>query len=233
MSSDTRAPERWLSFGLSFIGGYGDAAGFVLAKTFTGHITGSLVLAAIALASHDWRGTLTRLAAVLCFLAGILSSVLIARTLRARPSWLVLPTAMGVEVILIVAAYWVLASHWSEGIEIFVACFSVALGLQNGAFRRAGGVSVHTTYLTGLITGLLTTEAEKFALEAAPRATMAATDPKFSLLCGIWFTFVLGAAAGAGMVLRFKELGILAAAMILLAIVAFHAMAAPRGHLAS
>ena len=31
----------WLSCGLAFVGGYGDAASFILAKTFTGHVTGN------------------------------------------------------------------------------------------------------------------------------------------------------------------------------------------------
>jgi uncharacterized membrane protein YoaK (UPF0700 family) len=231
MTSGTRLPDRWLSFGLSFVGGYGDAAGFVLAKTFTGHITGSLVLAAIAVASHDWRGTVLRLAAVACFLAGILFSVLIAWTLQTRPSWLALPTSMGIEVILILAAYLALASHVGAATETFVACFSVALGLQNGAFRRTGGVSVHTTFLTGMITGLLTTEGEKLAFDPAPRAAMAA-DPKIGLLYGVWLSFVLGAATGAAMVFRFKELGILGAAVFLLAIIACNSVTASRVHLA-
>jgi predicted permease len=29
-------PDQWLSFGLAFVGGFGDAAGFILARTFTG-----------------------------------------------------------------------------------------------------------------------------------------------------------------------------------------------------
>jgi uncharacterized membrane protein YoaK (UPF0700 family) len=47
MSTSDRPADAWLSFGLAFIGGYGDAASFVLAKTFTGHVTGNLVLGAI------------------------------------------------------------------------------------------------------------------------------------------------------------------------------------------
>jgi uncharacterized membrane protein YoaK (UPF0700 family) len=61
-------PEEWLSLSLAFVGGYGDAAGFVLAKTFTGHITGNLVLAAVSIASVDWRTTLSRLLAPVLFL---------------------------------------------------------------------------------------------------------------------------------------------------------------------
>jgi uncharacterized membrane protein YoaK (UPF0700 family) len=56
--SNTSQTGMWLSLGLAFVGGYGDAASFVLAKTFTGHVTGNLVLAAIAVAAHDWRATL-------------------------------------------------------------------------------------------------------------------------------------------------------------------------------
>ena len=52
MLSNIRKTDACLSFGLAFVGGYGDAASFVLAKTFTGHVTGNLVLAAIAVAAR-------------------------------------------------------------------------------------------------------------------------------------------------------------------------------------
>ena len=66
--------DVWLSFGLAFVGGYGDAASFVLAKTFTGHVTGNLVLGAIAVAARDWRATLGHLSAIVTFLIGVLLS---------------------------------------------------------------------------------------------------------------------------------------------------------------
>jgi len=117
-------------------------------------------------------------------------------------------------VILIVAASLALASDMSHGVAIFVMFVSLALGLQNGAFRRTGGISVHTTYLTGMITSLISTEAEKYASKAVPQSVRAA-DPKMELLCGIWITFVLGAGVGAAMVLHFKALGMLGAALLL------------------
>ncbi len=40
--SENEQINSWLSFGLAFVGGYCDAAGYVLARTFTGHITGTL-----------------------------------------------------------------------------------------------------------------------------------------------------------------------------------------------
>jgi len=205
----------WLSFGLAFVGGYGDAASFVLAKTFTGHVTGNLVLAAIAAAAHDWRATLRPLSASITFLIGILLSMLIVRPLKAWSLWPLLPTIMGLEVILIVLASLALAAAMAHGIEIFAIFVSLALGLQNGAFRRAGGISVHTTYLTGMITSLISAQGEKYVSGVLPVSSRA-PDPKIELLCGIWIAFVAGAGAGAALVLHFGAVGMLGAALLLI-----------------
>jgi uncharacterized membrane protein YoaK (UPF0700 family) len=218
VATNIRATGAWLTFGLAFVGGYGDAASFVLAKTFTGHVTGNLVLGAIAVAAHDWRAMLGHLSAIVTFFLGVFLSALIVRPLKSWASWPLLPIVMGIEVLLIVAASLVLASGVTHGIEIFVIFVSLALGLQNGAFRQAGGISVHTTYLTGMITSLISTEVEKYTSEAAP-APGKATDPKITLLCGIWIAFVVGAGTGAAMVLRFGALGMLGAALLLIALI--------------
>ena len=218
MPTNIRLTDTWLSFGLAFVGGYGDAAGFVLAKTFTGHVTGNLVLGAIAVAAHDWRATLGHLSAIVTFLIGVLVSVLIARPFKAWPSAPFLPIVMGIEVILIVAASLVLASDVAHGVAIFVIFVSLALGLQNGAFRRVGGITVHTTYLTGMITSLVSAEAEKYAFEVVS-PPVRAPDPQIGLLCGIWIAFVLGAATGAAMVLHFKALGMLGAGLLLIVLI--------------
>lgn len=227
MPTNIRQVDAWLSFGLAFVGGFCDAASFLLAKTFTGHVTGNLVLGAIAVAAHDWRAMLGPLSAIVTFLIGVLLSTLIARALKAWPSWPLLPTIMGMEVILIVAASLAVAYDVAHGIEIFVIFVSLALGLQNGAFRNVGGINVHTTYLTGVITSLISTEAEKFASGVVP-APAPGLDPKMSLLCGIWIAFVLGAGTGAAMVLRFRALGMLGAALLLIVLILPNSMASER-----
>ncbi len=218
MNRQAGSANEWLSFGLALVGGYGDAAGFVIAKTFTGHVTGSLVLATIGAAAHDWRATLGHVSAVVFFLVGIPLSILLERALAAWSSWPLLLTIMGVEVILIATAYFALVSHAARGTELFVVCMSLALGLQNGAFRRTGGISVHTTYLTGTITSLITAQMERYSSPATPVAA-ATPDAKARIFCGVWIAFVLGGSAGAFMVLRFGEAGILGAALLLLAII--------------
>jgi uncharacterized membrane protein YoaK (UPF0700 family) len=213
-----RETDACLSFGLAFVGGYGGAAGFVLATTFTGHVTGNLVLGAIAVAAHDGRATLGHLSAIAIFLVGVPLSVLVSRSFKARSSAPFLPTVMGIEVIVIVAASLVPVSGVTHGVTIFVIFVSLALGLQNGAFRRVGGISIHTTYLTGMITSLIFTEVGKYASgEASP--PMRAPDPQMRVLCGIWAAFVLGAGTGASMVLHFKALGMLGAAPLLIVLI--------------
>jgi uncharacterized membrane protein YoaK (UPF0700 family) len=216
--SNIRQTDLWLSLGLAFVGGYGDAASFVLAKTFTGHVTGNLVLGAIAAATHDWQAALGHLSAIVTFLIGIFLSVLIVRPLKAWPRWPLLPTIMGIEVILIVTASLALASDMAHGIEIFVIFVSLALGLQNGAFRRVGGISVHTTYLTGMLTSLISSETEKYVSQVVP-PIVRTSDPRMGLLYGIWIAFVLGAGTGAAMVMHFKAPGMLGAALPLILLV--------------
>ena len=197
-------PDALLSLGFAFVGGYGDAAGFVLARTFTGHVTGSMVLGAIAVAAGDWRTTVTHLSAIVTFVIGIFLGALTIRSIKTWPSWPPLSIIMTAEMILITVAFLALTSHVTRGTGIFVVGVALALGLQNGAFRSTGGVGVHTTYLTGLITGLIATEIEQHlsAVDSPPSHTR---EAKTALLCGIWITFSLGAAVGAAVVFRLRE----------------------------
>src|SRR5258706_8232013 len=134
------------------------------------------------------------------------------------PSRFLLPVVMSVQVVLIAIAYFALASHLAAKFGLFVGCMSLALGLQNGAFSKAGGISVHTTYLTGMITSLLKTEAQKHSSQTTAHDKLAA-DQKVSLLGGIWLAFVLGATVGAAMVFWFGAPGVFGAALLLLAMV--------------
>jgi uncharacterized membrane protein YoaK (UPF0700 family) len=212
--SAVRLNKIWLSFGLAFVGGYADAAGFLLANSFTGHVTGNLVLAAISIAGADWVIFFRRVLAIALFLAGILFSVALERFVASRPSWSLLPTMMAIEIVLISIAYCALTSPLAARLQLFVSCMSFALGLQNGAFRQAGGIGVHTTYLTGMITDLIRTETEGRTVGGARNRS---PDPKGNILCGVWLAFVVGAAIGATMVFHFAALAIFGTAFVLLA----------------
>jgi uncharacterized membrane protein YoaK (UPF0700 family) len=227
MQFESVQPDAWLTFGLALVGGYGDAAGFVLAKTFTGHITGNVVLTAVSMAARDWHGTLEHLLAIVTFLVGVFLSVLMLHPQSARPAPL-LSRVMGIEVMLIAVACFALESTLALRLELFVVCVSLALGMQNGALRHSGGISVHTTYLTGMITSLITTEAGRLSRVTLQPA--AGANPRMALLGGIWIAFFLGAASGAAAVFRFRSFGILGAALVLLALMVRAHLAGRREH---
>ena len=208
----------WLSFGLAFVGGYADAASFILAKTFTGHVTGNFVLTAISIAGHDWPTFYRRFLAIAIFLIGIILSVILERLVAKKPTWSLLPVVMGLEIVLIALAYVAMISHLGARLELFVTCMALSLGLQNGALRQAEGITVHTTYVTGMLTNLLTAGAKRYISPA----TRGANDPTVGLLCKIWLAFVLGALLGATMVFHFQALGILGAALVLVVFLIRH-----------
>jgi len=111
-----------------------------------------------------------------------------------------------------------------------VICLALALGLQNGAFHRAGHVTVHTTYITGMITSLMLKQAEQFVPQADGGST-GSRRQTVRLLSGVWLSFFLGAAAGAAMVMQFKEAGILGVTVILFVLIVRNSM--PRSPLRS
>lgn len=205
----------WLSFGLAFVGGYGDAASLILANTFTGHLTGNFVLAAISLAGQDLPNLFRRVLAIALFLTGIVLSVILEQWLTRKSSRPLLPAVLGLEIVLVLVAYFALTSLLAFRLELFVILMSLTLGLQNGAWRQAGGVTVHSTYLTGMVTNLITTGTRRHISKPARES---GPDARVSLLSGMWLAFVLGAVLGATMVLSFQALGIFGAAGVLLAL---------------
>lgn len=212
----SRLIVSWLYLVLGFVGGYGDAAGFVLARAFTGHATGNLVLGAIAAAGGNFPNALIHFSAVVIFLIGVFLGAWMMH--QAKPSRL--SAVMTVELLLILVSPFLLSSHLG-GTRIFVLCMSLGLGLQNGAFRRAGGISVHTTYLTGMVTSLVSSEAERYSFHLVP-FTASAYNPTTALIVQIWIAFILGAISGAAATFHFKQWGILGIAVILLAVILLH-----------
>ncbi len=60
--------ETWSSLGLAFVGGYADASSYLLAQTFTGHITGNSILAAVSLVNREWSISMDRFLAIASFI---------------------------------------------------------------------------------------------------------------------------------------------------------------------
>jgi uncharacterized membrane protein YoaK (UPF0700 family) len=198
-----------ISIGLAFIGGYADASSFLLARTFTGHLTGNCVLAAVSAASGDWYLTLDRLLAVIAFLEGILCSLILNRFAPIRLRQSSLAIAMFIEVLLFLSAYLFLSNRANE--ELFIVCMCVALGIQNGALYKTNGISVHSTYMTGMVTALMQKSFDHLSSKQIPKEDFSRDSARLTIqvLALMWISFILGALTGAVIVSSFHRIGLL------------------------
>ena len=203
------------SLGLAFIGGYADAASFLTAHTFTGHLTGNCVLAAVSFGTQEWHLALDRLLAVVAFLGGILSSLTLSRLLPVCLRGSSLLFAMFVELALIGTAFLFLWNHVNN--EWFILCMCLALGIQNDALRKTNKVSIHSTYMTGMVTTLMQKGFSYLlpdrTLEGKTQTDSASTA--IHVLAPMWISFIVGAVAGAVVVACFHALGLLGIALLL------------------
>ena len=204
-----------ISIALAFIGGYADASSFLLARTFTGHLTGNCVLAAVSAASKDWYLTLDRLLAVIVFLGGILISLILNRFASARLRQSSLAIAMCIEVLLFLSAALFLSNRANE---LFIVCMCLALGIQNGALNRTNGISVHSTFMTGMVTTLMHKSFDHLSSKGSPKEDSAKQSARLTIqvLTSMWISFIFGAVTGAVLVASFHSIGLLGIVLVLI-----------------
>ena len=206
------------SIGLAFVGGYADAASFLLAHTFTGHLTGNCVLAAVSAASQEWNLAADRLLAVTVFLAGILASSTLSRFIPIRLRRYSLPISMFTEVLLIVSAALFRANEANS--EFFIGCMCLALGIQNDSLCKTNGISVHTTYMTGMVTTLMQKAFQHCFPKPGSKAesTRPSRNAAIQIFAPMWLSFLVGAVAGALLVASFHTNGLLVIVLPLVAL---------------
>jgi uncharacterized membrane protein YoaK (UPF0700 family) len=208
-----------IAVGLAFMGGYADAASFLLAHTFTGHLTGNCILAAVSAAGQEWYLAIDRLLAVTVFLVGILFSLTLSRFIPVGIRRYSLAITMLIEVLLILGACLFLAS-WANH-EPFIVCMCLALGIQNDALRKTNGISVHSTYVTGMVTTLMQKSFHYGLSERNPKEDSAkrSAGAAIQVLAPMWISFILGALAGALMVTSFHSIGLLGIVLLLIVLI--------------
>ena len=197
------------SIGLAFVGGYADASSYLLARTFTGHLTGNCVLAAVSAASKDLSLTLDRLLAVVVFLGGIFFNLILTHFAPIRLRQSSLAITMFVEILLFVSASLFLRAWGNQ--EWFIVCMCLALGMQNGALNKTNGISVHSTYMTGMVTGLLQKSFDHLFANRSSKEPSSGDSALLTLQvpASMWMSFICGAVTGSVLVSSFQSVGLL------------------------
>jgi len=166
---------------LAVIAGYADTIGFLRFDAFAGLMTGNTILLGIGLASAH----LLRAAFYGTIIAAFLGGVLLSRALLqlgAAP-WV----ALTLTAVLHVVCSFVDRS-WAAPL------LALAMGMQNAAATRFGGVSLNTVFITGNLQKLGEGLVAWLWTRRAPSAVASDGVAIFAL---VWLSYALGAVLGA------------------------------------
>ena len=176
----------------------------------------------VALGRLDWPSVLQRGLPILAFFLGNMLGFLALAQVRRwgiRSSFVVV---FGLEA-LVMLAFLLLGTHALQGgvirpspsgiFSVCVVLLTLAMGLQTATVRRASGQSVHTTFVTGMLSNwahLLTQylswlrqqSTERQMREIVRESMQQASFRRLLLLGGIWGCYVVGAISGSALELR-------------------------------
>ena len=166
---------------LAAIAGYADTIGFLRFDAFAGLMTGNTILLGIELASGQFIRAAFYGAIIAVFLAGVLLSRFLLQF--GAMTWMVLTVTAALHV-------------GCSFIDKFWAALllALAMGMQNAAATRFGGVSLNTVFITGNLQKL----GEGLAAWLWNRRSQSAsTSDGVAIFALVWLCYALGAFLGA------------------------------------
>ncbi len=179
---------------LCLVGGSADAIAYLRFDTFVGAMTGNTILLGIDIV----EGRAGRAIYHVCIVAAFLAAVIVARTLLSRLPVIVPLTVTAV----MLGASQLISSAWGAALS------AAALGLQNAAVRKIGGVPLNTVFVTGDLVSLGS---------AVSRASAPKRNRRVILLSATWIAYTCGAVLGAAALRLLSYPMIVPAALTLLA----------------
>jgi uncharacterized membrane protein YoaK (UPF0700 family) len=213
--------NRVLAGYLAFVGGFVNSAGFVLIGSFTSHVTGNVGRLANDLAYRRYDASAAVLPMIIAFFGGaFLASMAIesnffGRTANAYAVAL-LAEATLLMLFTVFSRFAFVPHPRVQDAEAAILC--AAMGVQNSLVTRLSGAVVRTTHLTGVFTDLGIEAARWFRwwrgrmsetlhvkLSFGRNPPERPSPLKVSLLSTIAATFILGAMAGALLVVRLEH----------------------------
>jgi uncharacterized membrane protein YoaK (UPF0700 family) len=187
---------------LAFAGGFVDAVGYiVLFQVFTAHMSGNTVAMAVQFSRHDWADLLRRGLPIPMFLLGTGLGMFLNRALPRLGLRRTFSVVFGLEALLLVLFILLGAPVLLPGDHplafhgryyVLLTLLPVAMGLQNGTVRKIGGGTIHTTYISGLLTSLMDEIVGYFFKPSRDPVSL----HRIGLMSGVYAAYVTGAVLG-------------------------------------
>lgn len=160
---------------LCLVGGSADAIAYLRFGTFVGAMTGNTVLLGIDIVEGHAAIALYHVAIVAVFLLAVIATrAAVDRKMPVIVALMLTALMLGLSGLI--------ASPWGAALS------AAALGMQNAAVRRIGGVPVNTAFITGDLIRLGA---------AVPEAGAPSRQREVVLLAAAWIAYAGGAVLGA------------------------------------
>ncbi len=202
---------------LTFTAGFTDIVAYVsVYHSFVAHMTGTTVHMGNDMVKRNWPALIKAGVILLSFVSGSIAgrAIIEAASRRHRPR--AATVTLLIEASLVLGFIWIARSHLTFGAfspELFITCLLVALlaaamGLQTATLTRIGPLTIHTTFVTGMLNKLAQSVSEWFfwlhdswhehvsvgSFLQNSRGHAAFRNAQF--MAAIWFTYMAGAVLG-------------------------------------
>lgn len=227
------APERnpakaVVALLLTFTAGLVDIAGFLkLYQVFTAHMTGVTVHLGHDIVEDQWHSVLLGGAVLIAFVGGsVAGRSIIEVGARLRIRRVATITLLLEAALLVLVAAISMASMQGEVRLWLLVALAVSMGLQTATLTRVGPLTVHTTFVTGMLNKLaqLLSHAMFHHIDAQRNSASIKERNRVlreaGFIFSIWMLYFTGAAIGAFLTLAvglrslFIAVGVLAMAVV-------------------
>lgn len=216
-SPSHRHTKSIIALTLTFVAGFVDIAGLItIYDVFTAHMTGTTVRLGEHLTQKDWRSALITAVVLAAFVAGSIIGRIIIEVGARSALRSIASVTLGIEAVVLM----VVSSLGSYAVgelglvrdSLLVVCsllapLALAMGLQTATLTRIGPLTVHTTFVTGMLNKLaqlvshwffhiydLQHAAASELPELRKRQQKISCQARF--IFSIWFLYLVGATCG-------------------------------------
>ncbi len=223
-------PKIAVALILTFASGLVDIVGYTgVFHLFTAHVTGTTVHFGESLALRRWTDMLAALSILAAFFVGSVAGRAIIESGGRRRFRNIASVTLTIEAVMIA---FVAAGHsaWGKAVAmapggahtyLYLAVLSAAMGMQTATLTGVGPLTVHTTFVTGMVNKLaqlvsrISFRGYDFArgLRDTPekrKAQSAESKQAIFIFC-IWVFYMLGAAGGTASYMRWGFAALLVA----------------------
>lgn len=146
---------------LSWVAGGVDAVGYLtLYHQYTAHMSGNTVAAGGEIGEHRWSQVLRSAVPILLYVLGVGAGAVMGESAIRRQAHSPFGPILCLEASLLLA-FAMLTYTTGSGCDVpmvpvwrfyaVAACLPLAMGVQNTTLRKAGSVSIRTTYISGVL----------------------------------------------------------------------------------